>query len=56
MEQQNYMLIGELAKKANVSIRTLQYYDKIGLLKPTTQMHAGADYIKNVIWFSCIRL
>ncbi|RAL26411.1 MerR family transcriptional regulator [Thermoflavimicrobium daqui] len=27
--------IGELSKKANVSRRTLHYYDEIGLLKPT---------------------
>ncbi|SDX97636.1 MerR family transcriptional regulator [Thermoactinomyces sp. DSM 45892] len=27
--------IGELAKKANISRRTLHYYDEIGLLKPT---------------------
>lgn len=25
--------VGELAKQAHVTIRTLQYYDKIGLLK-----------------------
>jgi DNA-binding transcriptional MerR regulator len=26
---------GELSRKANVSRRTLHYYDEIGLLKPT---------------------
>lgn len=41
---------GELAKLAHVSIRTLQYYDQRGLLKPATLTAAGrrqydeADY------------
>lgn len=29
------MLINEIAKLANVSVRTLHYYDEIGLLKPS---------------------
>ncbi len=29
------MTIHEVSKLAGVSIRTLQYYDKIGLLHPT---------------------
>lgn len=32
----NKYQIGELAKLANITERTLRYYDKIGLLKPTT--------------------
>ncbi|MGL4337086.1 MAG: MerR family transcriptional regulator [Turicibacter sp.] len=35
MNEVEHILIGQFAKKANVSIRTLQYYDKIGLLKPS---------------------
>lgn len=37
MEDQNKILltIGELAENAGVSVRTLQYYDKTGLLKST---------------------
>ena len=27
--------IGEFSKLAKISIKTLRYYDKIGLLKPT---------------------
>ncbi|MGI6037760.1 MAG: MerR family transcriptional regulator [Limnochordia bacterium] len=35
------MRIGEAAQLAGVSIRTLQYYDRIGLLKPTTITETG---------------
>lgn len=38
MEQ---MTVGILAKRANVSVRTLQYYDKIGLLKPSSISNGG---------------
>jgi DNA-binding transcriptional MerR regulator len=33
--------VGELAKQAHVTIRTLQYYDKIGLLKPSSMTDGG---------------
>lgn len=36
--------IGELAKLAGVSIRTLRYYDKIGLLKPIDQAESNYRY------------
>ena len=42
---------GQLSKRSNVSIRTIRYYDKIGLLKPTYVNDAGyrlytdADFI-----------
>lgn len=35
------MKINETAKLAGVTVRTLQYYDKIGLLKPSTVTDAG---------------
>ena len=35
------MKINEAAKLAGVTVRTLQYYDKIGLLKPSTVTDAG---------------
>ena len=35
------MTVGEIAKKANVSVRTLQYYDKSGLLKPSAYSEGG---------------
>ena len=38
---EGYMRIGEIAKKADISIRTLQYYDKEGLLKPSALSDGG---------------
>lgn len=37
----NLYIIGEFAKKAGVTLRTLRYYDKIGLLKPSACSSAG---------------
>ena len=31
-----FMTVGEIAKKMGVTIRTLQYYDKEGLLTPSS--------------------
>ncbi len=41
MLEKNKITVGQLARSANVSIRTLQYYDKIGLLKPSTISEGG---------------
>ncbi|MCX4357699.1 MAG: serine hydrolase [Oscillospiraceae bacterium] len=38
------MLIGEMAKKTGVTVRTLQYYDSIGLLKPAEVSETGYRY------------
>lgn len=35
------MIVHEVSKLTGVSIRTLQYYDKIGLLHPTGYTDAG---------------
>lgn len=35
------MKIKEVAKLAGISVRTLQYYDKIGLLKPSEKTESG---------------
>lgn len=32
---------GEVAKKLNISVRTIRYYDEIGLLKPTSINESG---------------
>jgi len=32
---QGYMTVGALAKRMNTTVRTLQYYDKEGLLSPS---------------------
>ena len=37
----NYYKTGEFAKLANVTERTLRYYDKIGLLKPSSILSNG---------------
>lgn len=38
------MLIKEIAKLTGVSVRTLHYYDEIGLLKPSSEGH----FIRNI--------
>jgi DNA-binding transcriptional MerR regulator len=38
---QGYMTVGELAKKMGVTVRTLQYYDKEGLLSPSAESDGG---------------
>lgn len=37
----NYYTTGHFASKAGVTVRTLRYYDKIGLLKPSTHNELG---------------
>ncbi len=36
-----YMTVGELAKKMNTTVRTLQHYDKEGLLSPSAESEGG---------------
>ena len=36
-----YMTVGELAKKMGVTVRTLQYYDRENLLKPSASSEGG---------------
>lgn len=35
------LTVGQLAKKSHVTVRTLQYYDRSGLLKPTAYSEGG---------------
>lgn len=44
------MTVHEVSKLAGVSIRTLQYYDKIGLLHPTGYTDAATDCMTMQIW------
>jgi DNA-binding transcriptional MerR regulator len=37
----NFLTIGQLAKRTGVTIRTLRYYDKIGLLQPSDHNEGG---------------
>lgn len=36
-----YFRVGDFANRAGISIRTLRYYDQIGLLKPTAHSESG---------------
>jgi len=36
-----YMTVGEVAKKMDITVRTLQYYDKEGVLKPSAESEGG---------------
>ncbi|MCL2339966.1 MAG: MerR family transcriptional regulator [Actinomycetia bacterium] len=36
-----YLTVGELAKKMNTTVRTLQYYDREGLLSPSAKSEGG---------------
>lgn len=38
---QGFMTVGEVAKKMDVTVRTLQYYDKEGLLSPSSESEGG---------------
>lgn len=35
------MTVHEVSRRTGVSVRTLQYYDKMGLLPPTARTEAG---------------
>lgn len=41
MKSKNLFTIGELAKKMNITVRTLQYYDKENLLHPSFKSEGG---------------
>jgi DNA-binding transcriptional MerR regulator len=47
MSNESLMTVGELASKMDVTVRTLQYYDKQGLLKPSTQSDGGRRLYTN---------
>lgn len=36
-----FMTVSEMAKKMGVTVRTLQYYDKVGLLSPSAESEGG---------------
>jgi len=44
---QGYMTVGEVAKKMGVTVRTLQYYDKQGLLPPSAESEGGLRLYTN---------
>ncbi len=38
---EGYMMVGEVAKKMGITVRTLQYYDKEGMLSPSSESEGG---------------
>lgn len=44
---EGYMTVGEVAKKMGITVRTLQYYDKEGLLSPSAESEGGRRLYKN---------
>ena len=49
------MTVNEVSRLTGVSIRTLQYYDKMGLLKPTEHTAAGYRLYDNRALENCSR-
>lgn len=47
MGGQNALSIGEVAERASVTVRTLQYYDRIGLLKSTFNRSGRRTYTQD---------
>lgn len=49
-----FMTVGEVAKKMNVTVRTLQHYDREGLLSPSSISEEGrriyTDRIREWVW------
>ena len=41
MKNNDLLTVGELAKQMDITVRTLQYYDKEGLLKPSEKSEGG---------------
>lgn len=41
MDTEGYMSVGEVSNKMKISIRTLQYYDREGILKPSAYSEGG---------------
>lgn len=52
MKDKSYYSSGEFAKKANVSVRTIRFYDKLNILKPSyvnangTRFYSDADFTR----------
>ena len=43
MHKEGYYSSGEFAKKANVSVRTIRYYDQQNILKPSLLTDEGVS-------------
>lgn len=45
MHKEGYYSSGEFAKKANVTVRTIRYYDKQNILKPSLLTEDGSEVL-----------
>ena len=45
-----YQTVGEVAEKMGISVRTLQYYDKVGLLTPSAVSGGGRRLYTDRTW------
>ena len=50
---QGYLTVGEVAKRMDMTVRTLQHYDKEGLLSPSALSEGG--FILTKILSNCTR-
>ena len=49
MTKDGYYTSGEFAKKANVTLRTIRYYDRQGILKPSKVADNGCQITKKLV-------
>ncbi len=49
------MTVKEMSRRTGVSIRTLQYYDRIGLLRPAGHTASSYRLMMTRIWSGCSR-
>ena len=50
-----FMTVGEAAKKMGVTVRTLQYYDREGVLSPSAAKARAAQALRTKSWCIFIR-
>ena len=48
MKKDGYYSSGEFAKMADVTLRTIRYYDQHDILKPSLEYHLKEDVYLNV--------
>ena len=47
MKKEGYYSCGQFAKRANVTVRTIRFYDKQNILKPSFKNESGARFYTN---------
>jgi DNA-binding transcriptional MerR regulator/phospholipid N-methyltransferase len=56
MQDKGFYTTGEFAKRANVSVRTIRYYDDKGLLKPSEVRESGYRYYTDLDFMKLQRI